>query len=330
MRCASVTTVANDDFEFHTTTTGLPMPYPAPPAPVAVPTTSSASAANPPFSQATYVMPKSQHQQKSSVAPLPPLPPAKPMSQLNSHHSHFLHQTNQNQNRPTMAIQQIASTSVGIMATHNSGSNNIAASRFRNSNNIPNQFNVNLEPNFSIRSKVSHQGVAGGSTRNTQRERPMIHVHGSLLPPGGPAHCQSPQQLTSLSMNDLDLIEELPDIPISTADLKGRPPTSTEDYKHPPRLYRKRPRFPHQQNNGGGGIGMVGAARRRIHQDAANAILYNMPNRRVLSLECLSPTNNKQTDSPFFDVSYLDTGDVCLVKQGDGSGSRCIFVTDFL
>jgi len=203
------------------------------------------------------------------------------------------------QQAPKPFALQHASTSAAAMAAFN----HAAPPRFRN-----NQFN--LEPNFSVRSRVSQPG----STRNAPRERPMIH--GSLLPPSGLPRSQSPQQLTSLSMNDLDLIEEMPDI--GSADLKTRPPTSTEEYKQP-RLYRKRPRFHHPPGNG------VGGGTRRRLQDST--VLYNMPNRRVLSLECLSPPN-KQTDSPFFDISYLDTGDLCLVKQG-GDG-RCIFVTDFL
>lgn len=275
MRCASVTTVANDDFEFHTTTTGLPMPYATPV----------------PYSQATYVMHKGP-----SVATTPalPQPPSHQNNKINS--NNHVHQP-----RPYLANNQQPSTSAAALAAFNYPSSQRSVSS--------NQFT--LDTNFSTGKVSKGSTVAVRSGRERQLVAPGI----CPPPPGPPAS----QQLTSLSMNDLDLIEELP--PMSTAELRSsRPTTSAEEYKQP-RLYRKRPRFQNPQSSNAGG----GGARRRL-QDSS-ALMFSMPNRRVLSLECLSPPNN-QTDSPFFDVSYLDTGDVCLVKQGDGS--RCIFVTDFL
>ncbi|ODN06274.1 hypothetical protein Ocin01_00390 [Orchesella cincta] len=278
LRCASVTTVANDDFEFHTTANGLPMSYPSP---------------APTYSQATYVMHKgNQHHPSSSASSVTP-----------SHQQH--HQPPHN-----MAIQQ----QLQLPSTSTSGFSNPSSSRTSHnhgsSSSASQQFT--LESNFSLRNKLP-------SSRNIlMRERPatsaaMVAASGSSVPHS--------QQLTSLSMNDLDLIEEMQ--PMSSADLRNMPTTSEEYKQHhhhqQPRLYRKRPRFQQHPQNGGGGT------RRRI-QDSN--VLFSMPNRRVLSLECLSPPKN-QTDSPFFDISYLDTGDLCLVKQG-GDGSRCIFVTDFL
>lgn len=205
------------------------------------------------------------------------------------------------------------STSAAAMAAMNVNHPQNSSRMNLNSNN---QFLV--DSNFSAKSKVPKGATV--AVRNGGRERQLIGQAIVAPPPLPPVPAQ---QLTSLSMNDLDLIEELP--PMSTAELRnsGRPITSTEEYKQPNRLYRKRPRFQNPQIGGGGG-----ATRRRILQDSSSAVMFSMPNRRVLSLECLSPPNNQTESSPFYDVSYLDTGDLCLVNKGDGP--RCIFVTDFL
>ncbi|CAL8148039.1 unnamed protein product [Orchesella dallaii] len=288
LRCASVTTVANDDFEFHTTANGLPMSYPSP---------------APTYSQATYVMHKGgnlPHHHHQNI-------PSSSSSSVTPSHQHH-----------NMAIQQqLQLPSTSSASASACGFSNPSSSRASHNHNCGSSSQqYTLESNFSLRNKPPRNVIL--------RERPATSA--AMLGGGGGSGQTSAshhsQQLTSLSMNDLDLIEEMQ--PLSSAELRNMPTTSEEYKQHhqQPRLYRKRPRFQqHPQNGGGGGT------RRRI-QDSSSNVLFSMPNRRVLSLECLSPPKN-QTDSPFFDISYLDTGDLCLVKQG-GDGSRCIFVTDFL
>jgi len=147
------------------------------------------------------------------------------------------------------------------------------------------------------------------------------------IPPPSPFKQSCPSsspQMTSLSMNDLDLLDEME----PKQETFGQPSPSmlgAAEYKHQ-RIYRKRPRIQtsivtNQQYS----------SRQQICRGLKNANIKPI-SRRVLSLECLAaPTLNQQTDPNFrqyFDVSYLDTGDLCLVRQGDKN--RCIFVTDFI
>lgn len=287
-------------------------------SPTPTPTSSSAV----PYSQATYVMHKGPSTSSSSAA----------SQQQNQQSANCSSSSNAGLQQFLSSSYNQPSTSAAAMAGMNIPSSSAA------SNSSRNQFT--LESNFSAKSKVPPPKGVRNSVN--VRERQLVGT-AIVAPPPLPPQLQHhynhhqlnqqqalpppQQQLTSLSMNDLDLIEELP--PLSAAELirsghGNRPTTSAEEYnKQPSRLYRKRPRY----QNPGLGAGGGGGTRRRIQDQAG--ILFSMPNRRVLSLECLSPPKGTQTDSPFFDVSYLDTGDLCLVKQG-GDGSRCIFVTDFL
>lgn len=120
----------------------------------------------------------------------------------------------------------------------------------------------------------------------------------------------SSQHTTSLSMNDLDLIEDIPD--------PGRPGPSNsgQAYEHRERIYRKRGRA-HQ------GHSKLYDRKLSCHKSTEELNIQ----RRVLSMECLSP-QFKQTDHKnIVDVSYLDTGEILLRKA---NSSKCIFVTDFL
>lgn len=124
-------------------------------------------------------------------------------------------------------------------------------------------------------------------------------------------------QPTSLSMNDLDLIDDHDDRSTIQSSVVCHGTGTTEPYEHKQRMYRKRTRLhpvgrPMNMND------------RRCQQKSSN----QFSDRRVLSMECLSPSDNQQTDfRNFVDISYLDTGEI-LFRKADSS--KCVFVTDFI
>jgi hypothetical protein len=126
---------------------------------------------------------------------------------------------------------------------------------------------------------------------------------------------------TSLSMNDLDLIDEMEFqySPTSvSASIKPKlSGTGMPEYKQK-RMYRKRARIPptnaFKDNSG-----------RKAYKTPDQS--KSISNRRVLSMECLSPQTQQTDNKNYFDISYLDTGDI-LVRKADSS--KCIFVTDFI
>lgn len=120
-------------------------------------------------------------------------------------------------------------------------------------------------------------------------------------------------------MNDLDLIDDT-EFKYCDNSASKKPSTSvvgTHEYKQK-RMYRKRSRM-HTAN--------VAKENNARHSPKVFDQPNQLPRRRVLSMECLSPQTIQTDYRNFFDISYLDTGDI-MVRKADSS--KCIFVTDFI
>jgi len=132
---------------------------------------------------------------------------------------------------------------------------------------------------------------------------------------------------TSLSMNDLDLIDEMEFkyTPTSvSASIKPKQISTglqVQEYKQK-RMYRKRARVPSSSN-----AIKDGSSNSRRTARTIDVSRTTTPQRRVLSMECLYPQTQQTDNKNYFDISYLDTGDI-LVRKADSS--KCIFVTDFI